>query len=86
VNLHNALSKSKSAVILLLHQLFTLLSASTKNWLVEIFEGRSSELRSIGGGPASKNKSIQHDQIVRLKRSTNSGVAAAMSGFADSSG
>jgi hypothetical protein len=58
----------------------------TKSWIVEIFKGRSSELHLIGGGPASKNKLIQHDQIVRLKRSTNSGVAAAMSGFSNSAG
>jgi hypothetical protein len=58
----------------------------TKIWFVEIFEERSSGLRSVGGGPASKNKLIQHDHIWRLKRSANTSVVAAMSGFADSAG
>jgi hypothetical protein len=57
-----------------------------KMWFAEIFEKRSSGLRFIGGGPASKNKLIQHDHIWRLKRSANTSVVAATSGFADSAG
>jgi hypothetical protein len=57
-----------------------------KIWFVEIFDESGGELRSIGGGPAGKNKSIQHDHIWYLKCSANTSVVAAMSGFADGAG
>ena len=58
----------------------------TKIWFVKIFEESGGELRSISGGPARKKESIQHDHIWYLKRSANTSVTAAMSGFADGYG
>ena len=55
-------------------------------WFVEIIEESGSKLQLIGGGPASKKKTIQHDHIWYLKRSANTSVAAAMIGLANSAG